>query len=208
VQNSYAASLSSALPASAIQNIANHFGTSERTILDGVQSSIAAVVSGLSQRSGDRGFLSQIMQLASATPENAVASALSNGSLTNPASTFLTGGAQFLSTVFGSRLGGLTETLSNQTGLRPRLPPPCWRLVARPSSAFSAAGYATAVSTRTVFQGSSRKRPTRCRGCLQPAHPTGPLLSPRTRLMSIPSSLSQSRRKEAIPSCPGSWASC
>jgi outer membrane protein OmpA-like peptidoglycan-associated protein len=58
------------------------------------------------------------MQLASATPENAVASALSNGSLTNPASTFLTGGTQFLSTVFGGRLGALTETLSRQTGLR------------------------------------------------------------------------------------------
>jgi outer membrane protein OmpA-like peptidoglycan-associated protein len=58
------------------------------------------------------------MQLASATPENAVSSALSNGALTNPASTFLTGGTQFLSTVFGGRLGALTETLSNQTGLR------------------------------------------------------------------------------------------
>jgi OmpA-OmpF porin, OOP family len=118
VQNSYVASLSAALPTSAIQSIATHFGTSERTILDGIQSSIAAVVSGLSQRSSDRGFLSQIMQLASATPENAVASALSNGSLANPASTFLTGGTQFLSAIFGSRLGGLTETLSSQTGLR------------------------------------------------------------------------------------------
>jgi OOP family OmpA-OmpF porin len=118
VQNSYAASLSAALPTSAVQSIASHFGTSERTILDGVQSSIAAVVSGISQRSSDKGFLTQIMQLASATPENTVASALSNGSLANPASTFLTGGTQFLSTVFGGRLGALTETLSNQTGLR------------------------------------------------------------------------------------------
>jgi OmpA-OmpF porin, OOP family len=118
VQNSYVASLSAALPTSAVQSIANHFGTSERTILDGVQSSIAAVVSGLSQRSSDRGFLSQIMQLASATPENAVASALSNGSLTNPASTFLTGGTQFLSTVFGGRLASVTDVLSSQTGLR------------------------------------------------------------------------------------------
>jgi outer membrane protein OmpA-like peptidoglycan-associated protein len=118
VQNTYLASLSAALPTSAVQSIASHFGTSERTILDGVQSSIAAVVSGISQRSSDKGFLSQILQLASATPENAVASALSNGSLINPASTFLTGGTQFLSTVFGGRLGALTETLSSQTGLR------------------------------------------------------------------------------------------
>jgi OOP family OmpA-OmpF porin len=118
VQNSYATSLSAALPPNTVQSIASHFGTSDRTILDGIQSSIAAVVSGLSQRSSDKGFLTQIMQLASATPENAVSLALSNGSLTNPASTFLTGSNQFLSTLFGSRLGALTETLSSQTGLR------------------------------------------------------------------------------------------
>ncbi len=102
--NSYLASLSEALPTSALQTIASHFGTSERTILDGVQSSIAAVLSGLSQRSSDKGFLNQVLQLASATPENTVSSALSNGSLTNPASTFLTGGGQFLNSVFGGKL--------------------------------------------------------------------------------------------------------
>jgi OmpA-OmpF porin, OOP family len=111
-------SFASALPASAIQSIATNLGTSERSILDGVQSSIAAVVSGLSQRSGDKGFLGQVLQTASATPENAVASALSSGSLTNPSSSFITGGTQFLSNIFGGRLGSVTEALGSQTGLR------------------------------------------------------------------------------------------
>jgi len=56
--------------------------------------------------------------MASATPESAVASALSNGSLTNPASSFMTGGSQFLSTLFGNKLGAITEALGNKTGLR------------------------------------------------------------------------------------------
>ena len=111
-------SFASALPASAVQSIATNLGSSERSILDGVQSSIAAVVSGLSQKSGDRGFLSQVLQTASATPENAVASALSSGSLTNPSSSFVTGGTQFLSNIFGSKLGPVIDALGSQTGLR------------------------------------------------------------------------------------------
>jgi OmpA-OmpF porin, OOP family len=118
VQNSSLATLSAALPTQAIQSIASHLGTSETTILGGVQSSIAAVVNGLSQKSGDQGFLSQVLKLASATPENAVTTALSDGSVANPASTFLTGSTQFLSNLFGGRLSAITESLGSQTGLR------------------------------------------------------------------------------------------
>jgi OmpA-OmpF porin, OOP family len=55
---------------------------------------------------------------ASATPANAVGSALSSGSLTNPTSSFFTGGSQLLSTIFGGRLGSIAEALGTQTGLR------------------------------------------------------------------------------------------
>ena len=118
MQNSTLATLSSALPAPVVQSIASHLGTSERTILDGVQSSIAAIVGGLSQKSGDKGFLAQILQSASATPENSVASAVSSGSLANPASPLHSGSTQLLSSIFGGRLGSLTEALAGQTGLR------------------------------------------------------------------------------------------
>jgi len=118
VQSSYLATIAEAIPAPAIQNIASQFGTSERTILDGVQASIAAVISGLSQKSGDKTFLSQVLQTAQATPEAALATALSNGALANPASSFLTGSRQFLSSIFGDKLGGLTEAIATHTGLR------------------------------------------------------------------------------------------
>ncbi|WP_216847042.1 OmpA family protein [Granulicella sp. L60] len=118
MQNSSLATISAALPTHSIQSIASHFGASETTILDGLQSSVASVANGLAQKSGDQGFVSQVLKLASATPENAISSALSNGSLTTPASTFLTGGSQFLSTIFGGRLSAITEALGSKTGLR------------------------------------------------------------------------------------------
>jgi OmpA-OmpF porin, OOP family len=118
VPSSYLATIAEAIPAPAIQSIASQFGTSERTILDGVQASIAAVISGLSQKSGDKTFLSQVLQTAQATPETGLATALSNGALANPASSFLTGSRQFLSSIFGDKLGSLTEAIATHTGLR------------------------------------------------------------------------------------------
>jgi OOP family OmpA-OmpF porin len=110
--------LSSALPAESIQALASHFGASPTTIGNGIQSSIAAVVNGLAQRSGDQGLLSQFLKSASSTPDNAVSSALTSGALTNPTSSFLTSGSQVLSSIFGGRLGSITDALGSQTGLR------------------------------------------------------------------------------------------
>jgi OOP family OmpA-OmpF porin len=116
--DSYLSSLSNVLPSSAVQSIAGHFGASEHTILGGVQSAIAAVVGGLVQRSSDKGFMGQVAQLASSTPQNAVTSALSHDVLTNPNSPSLSGSNQLLTGIFGGRLGALTDALSSQTGLR------------------------------------------------------------------------------------------
>lgn len=111
-------SLSDVLPSTAIQSIASHFGASERTIFDGVQSSIAAISNGLTQKSNDKGFIEQVVKLASSAPDNAVSSALSSDALTNPNSSALSGGNQLLSSLFGGRLGSLTDALSTQIGLR------------------------------------------------------------------------------------------
>jgi OmpA-OmpF porin, OOP family len=118
VASSHVATIAEAIPSSAIHNIASQFGASEKTILDGVQASVAAVISGLSQKSGDKTFLSQVLQTASAAPESGLASGLSNGALANPASSFLTGATQFLSSIFGDKLGTLTEAIATKTGLR------------------------------------------------------------------------------------------
>ncbi|MCL2660921.1 MAG: OmpA family protein [Acidobacteriaceae bacterium] len=116
--DSYFSSLSNAFPSTAFGSIAGHFGASEQTVTGGIQSSIAAIVNGMSQRSNDRGFISQIVQLASSTPENAVSSALSSDVLTNPNSYSLSGSHQLLNSIFGGRLGSLTDAISTQTGLR------------------------------------------------------------------------------------------
>lgn len=109
---------SHAFPSNTIHDLAGNLGTSDKTVFEGIQSSIAAIVNGLSQRSADRGFVGQIIQTASSTPENAVSSALSSGALTNPTSSFWTSGNKFLSSIFGSRLSAVTEAIGAQTGLR------------------------------------------------------------------------------------------
>jgi OmpA-OmpF porin, OOP family len=109
---------SQAFPSNAVHNLAGNLGTSEKTVLDGVKASIAAVVNGLSQRSGDRAFLGQTLQTASTTPENAVSSALTSGALTNPNSSFATSGNKFLSSIFGNKLNSVTEAIGSHTGLR------------------------------------------------------------------------------------------
>src|SRR5580704_15494614 len=114
----YFSSLSSMLPTTAVQSIAGHFGVSEQTILGNVQSSIAAIVGGLAQKSNDKGFVDQVAHLASSTPDNAVSSALSQDALTNPNSSSLSGGNQLLTSLFGNRLGSLADAVGGQTGLR------------------------------------------------------------------------------------------
>lgn len=109
---------SQVFPSPAIQSVASSLGTSERSVLDGVQSSIAAVVSGLSQRSADRGFVGQVIQSATSTPDNVVSSALSSGALTNPSSSFVKSGTNFVSNIFGSKVEPLTESIAAKTGLR------------------------------------------------------------------------------------------
>ena len=115
--DSYFSPLSNVLPSSVIQSIAGHFGVPERTILGGAQSCIAAIVSGLAQRSNDTGFVRELVQMASSTSETAVLSALSSDILTNPNSSSVSGGNQLLSFVFGGRLVTLANGLSRQTGL-------------------------------------------------------------------------------------------
>jgi hypothetical protein len=115
--DSYFTSLFNVLPTTAIQSIASHFGAPERTIVDGVQSSIAATVNGIAQKANDKGFMGQLVQLASSTPDNAVSSVLSSDVLTNPNSSAVSGSNQLLNSVFGGRLASLTNALSGKTGL-------------------------------------------------------------------------------------------
>jgi OmpA-OmpF porin, OOP family len=109
---------SQSFPSNAVHSLAGNLGTSEKTVLDGIKTSIAAVVNGLSQRSGDRALLGQTLQAAQSTPENAVSSALSSGALTNPNSSFMASGNKFLSSIFGNKLGSVTDAIGSQTGLR------------------------------------------------------------------------------------------
>ena len=146
MQNSNLGSLAAFLPASAIQGIAKHLGASEGAVSGGIQASLAAVISGLSQRSNDQGFLSQIMQMAKGAPENAVTSALTNGSL-DQCNLGVSDRGQSVPLHCVRRQAGVADRRLSaaRQGFVRRLLPPCWRLAARRCWAFWAARSATAV---------------------------------------------------------------
>ncbi len=56
--------------------------------------------------------------MAENAPENPVVNAVTSGALTNPSSSFMTGGSKFLSTIFGNQINVVTEALSSKSGLR------------------------------------------------------------------------------------------
>jgi OOP family OmpA-OmpF porin len=111
-------SFANLLNLSSMREIASQFGEPEQSVAKGIQSSIAAVVGGLARGSNDNDLLNRTLQLASKTPENVVSSALANGDLANPSSSFLAGGTQFLSTIFGGQLSSVISSLSGHAGLR------------------------------------------------------------------------------------------
>jgi OmpA-OmpF porin, OOP family len=131
VPSSYLATIGEMIPSSAIQSIANQFGAPQQSVLEGIQSSVAAVIGGLSQKSGDTSFLSQFAQKAASFPETGLASALSNGALANPASTFFTGAKQLLSSIFGDRLGGLPKPCPAAQASELPAPPHSWQSACR-----------------------------------------------------------------------------
>jgi OmpA-OmpF porin, OOP family len=117
VPSSYLATIAEAIPSNVLHSIATQFGAPQSTILEGIQTSVAAVMSGLSQKASDPTFLSQLMQRVSGAQDTGLASALANGALANPASPFLTTTRQFLSTVFGDKLGSLNQAIAGSTGI-------------------------------------------------------------------------------------------
>jgi OmpA-OmpF porin, OOP family len=117
VPSSYLATIADAIPSTVLHSIATQFGAPQSTILEGIQSSVAAVMSGLSQKASDPGFVTQLLQRVSGAQETGLASALSNGALANPASPFLTATRQFLSTIFGEKLAGLNQAIAGSTGI-------------------------------------------------------------------------------------------
>lgn len=102
--------------------VASQLGESTDTVQRGLQTGSAAMLAGLAAKAGQSGFLSQIFGMITnpANTSGALSSITSNlGSLASGATSSPLGslGSQFLSTIFGSNLSTVTDTIGRSTGL-------------------------------------------------------------------------------------------
>jgi OOP family OmpA-OmpF porin len=102
--------------------VASQLGESTETIQRGLQTGSAAMLAGLAAKVGQPGFLSQIFGLITnpANTSGTLSSITSNlGSLASGATGSPLGslGSQFLSSIFGSNMSTVTDSLGRSTGL-------------------------------------------------------------------------------------------
>ena len=86
------ASLSSMLKRSDIEGVARNLGESEQAVSRGMDLSATSILSALSRKAGDSELMRQVTDLASKTPANALASAVSGGQYTSPSSPLMAAG--------------------------------------------------------------------------------------------------------------------
>jgi OmpA-OmpF porin, OOP family len=102
--------------------VASQLGESTDTVQRGLQTGSAAMLAGLAAKVGQPGFLSQVFGLITnpANTSGALSGITSNlGSLASGATSSPLGslGSQFLSSIFGSNLSTVTDTIGRSTGL-------------------------------------------------------------------------------------------
>jgi len=111
------ASLSSMLKRSDIEGVARNLGESEQAVSRGMDLSTASIFSALARKAGDSDAMRQVVDFASKTPSNALASALS-GPLAGPGSSVMSGIERFLASIFGGSQGAILNSIGRETGLR------------------------------------------------------------------------------------------
>jgi outer membrane protein OmpA-like peptidoglycan-associated protein len=115
-------SLMGMLGSQVIGPVASQLGESTDTVQRGLQTGSAAMLAGLAAKIGQPGFLGQIFGLITnpANTSGALSSITSNlGSLASGATSSPLGslGSQFLSSIFGSNMSTVTDTIGRSTGL-------------------------------------------------------------------------------------------
>jgi outer membrane protein OmpA-like peptidoglycan-associated protein len=106
------------LKRSDIEGIARNLGEPEQAVSRGMDLSTASIFSAMARKAGESDAMRQVVELASKTPANAVASALTGGQLAGAGSSLVTAGERFLSSLFGGGQGAILNSISRESGLR------------------------------------------------------------------------------------------
>ena len=109
--------LTSSIQPITIAQIAAHLGVPERAVSRGLELSTGAVFGALAQKSTDRAAMQQTIDVASRTPTDTIATAVSTGQFTDPASPVMSSARSFLSWLFGTGSGAAADAIGREAGL-------------------------------------------------------------------------------------------
>lgn len=112
------ASLLSMLDKRSLGGVAGALGQSEQSVSRGMESSIAALLGGLTSKSEDPSAVSKILDLAPNSLGDVSWSRVA-GAVSDPNSPLISVGKRVLSGLFGTSEGAVTSALSADSGLRP-----------------------------------------------------------------------------------------
>jgi len=109
--------LSSIIKPSTMTEIATQLGVPEQSAVRGLTLSGASAFAGLANKAGDPDAMRRVIDAASKTPADAIASGVSSGQLMDPTSSLLSTGARLLSSVFGGSTSGIADVIGREAGL-------------------------------------------------------------------------------------------
>ncbi len=109
--------LTSTIQPSTISQIAARLGVPERSVFRGLELSTATVFTGLANKSGDRGVMQQVVDVASRTPVDAVETGVRTGQLADSASSLMTSARSVLSSLFGANSNWAVDLIGHEAGL-------------------------------------------------------------------------------------------
>jgi outer membrane protein OmpA-like peptidoglycan-associated protein len=79
--------------------------------------STATIFGAMASKTADRGVMQQVIDTASRTPTDAIATGATTGQFSDPASSFMTSGRAFLSTLFGGNSNWAADLIGREAGL-------------------------------------------------------------------------------------------
>lgn len=111
------AQITSIIKPSTMAEIATQLGAPERSVASGLSLSAATAFAGLANKAGDPEAMRQIIDTASKTPADAIASGVSGGQLTAPTSSLMSTGRSVLSSLFGGSTNRVADVIGREAGL-------------------------------------------------------------------------------------------
>lgn len=115
--DSFLTRLTSGIQPSTIAQIANRLGVPEQSVSRGLALSTGAVVGAMASRSADHAAMQQIIDVASRTPADALAIGMSTGQYTDSASSLMSSGRNFVSSLFGGNSKWAADLIGHEAGL-------------------------------------------------------------------------------------------